>query len=47
MTIADGHTVSASHLDAAGVIRHHHCIWSQLMIRRSIWIVAARALIEA
>jgi nicotinamidase-related amidase len=48
VAVADGHTVSdRPHLDAAGVIRHHHWIWSQLITRRSIRIVAARELIEA
>jgi nicotinamidase-related amidase len=46
VAVADGHTLSdRPHLDAAGVIRHHHWIWSQLITRRSIAIVAARELI--
>jgi nicotinamidase-related amidase len=29
VVVADGHTVSdRPHMDAAGVIRHHHWVWS-------------------
>jgi nicotinamidase-related amidase len=40
VVVADGHTVSdRPHMDAAAVIRHHHCVWSQLITNRFVRIV--------
>jgi nicotinamidase-related amidase len=42
VVVADGHTLSdRPHLDAVGVIRHHHWVWSNLITRRSVKIGAA------
>jgi nicotinamidase-related amidase len=39
VAVADGHTLNdRPHLDAAGVIRHHNWIWSELITTRSIRI---------
>jgi nicotinamidase-related amidase len=47
VVISDGHTVSdRAHLDAIGVIRHHHWIWSNLITQRSIRIAAAEELLN-
>jgi nicotinamidase-related amidase len=42
VAVADGHTLSdRPHLDAIRVIRHHNWVWSELITRRSIRVVAA------
>lgn len=45
IAVADGHTPSdRPHLDAAQIIRHHNWLWSQLITRRSIKVVAVHEL---
>ncbi len=47
VVVSDGHTVSdRPHLDAVGVIRHHHWVWSDLLTNRSVRIMTAAQLIE-
>jgi len=47
VVVSDAHTVSdRPHLDAAGVIRHHHWVWSDLLTNRSVRIVTAGELID-
>lgn len=44
---SDAHTVGdRPHLDAAGVIRHHHWVWSDLLTNRSVRIVPTAELID-
>jgi nicotinamidase-related amidase len=46
VVVADGHTVSdRPHLDAIGVIRHHHWVWSNLISRRPIKLAHANELL--
>lgn len=48
VVVTDGHTVSdRPHLDAAGVIRHHHWVWSNLITQRSIKLAAANELLNS
>ncbi|MBL8696964.1 MAG: cysteine hydrolase [Alphaproteobacteria bacterium] len=43
---ADGHTVSdRPHLDAAGVIAHHHWVWRNLIAPRPVAVLPAAALL--
>jgi nicotinamidase-related amidase len=47
VVVADGHTVSdRPHLNAAGVIRHHNWVWSNLITRASIRVLGAAELQE-
>jgi len=47
VAVADGHTLSdRPHLDAAGVIRHHNWVWSNLITQRSIKVVEAGELLK-
>jgi len=47
VVVADGHTVSdRPHLDAAGVIRHHNWVWSNLITRASIRVVSAAEVLQ-
>jgi nicotinamidase-related amidase len=47
VVVGDGHTVSdRPHLDAAGVIRHHHWVWGDLLTNRSVRIATTRQLID-
>jgi nicotinamidase-related amidase len=47
VAVSDGHTVSdRPHLDAATVIRHHNCVWSDLITNRSVRIMTTSQLIE-
>ena len=37
VVVTDGHTLNdRPHLDAAGVIRHHHWVWGNLITQRSV-----------
>jgi nicotinamidase-related amidase len=46
VVVADGHTLSERpHLDAIGVIRHHHWVWSNLITQRSIRLASASELL--
>lgn len=46
VVVSDAHTVSdRPHLDAAGVIRHHHWVWSDLLTNRSLRLAPAAELI--
>jgi nicotinamidase-related amidase len=46
VVVSDGHTVSdRPHLDAAGVMRHHNWIWSNLITHRSIRVASADELL--
>jgi nicotinamidase-related amidase len=37
VVVTDGHTLNdRPHLDAAGVIRHHHWVWGNLITPRSV-----------
>ena len=39
VVVTDGHTLNdRPHLDAAGVIRHHHWVWGNLITQRSVWL---------
>jgi hypothetical protein len=45
--VADGHTVSdRPHLEAVGVIRHHHWVWSNLLTQRSVKLASANELLR-
>ena len=45
--VADGHTVSdRPHLEAAGVIRHHHWIWRGLIADKPLRLESASRLID-
>lgn len=47
VVVSDGHTLSdRPHLDAPAVIRHHNWVWSNLITKRSIRVVAAAQLLE-
>jgi nicotinamidase-related amidase len=47
VVVSDGHTVSdRPHLDAAGVIAHHHWVWGNLITDRSVRIVTTAQLID-
>lgn len=47
VVVSDGHTVSdRPHLDAAGVIRHHHWVWSDLITNRSVRIMTTDQLLD-
>jgi nicotinamidase-related amidase len=47
VVVSDGHTVSdRPHLDAAGVIRHHHWVWGNLITNRSVRIAPTAQLID-
>jgi len=42
VVVADAHTLSdRPHLDAVGVIRHHHWVWNNLLTDRSIRVAYA------
>jgi nicotinamidase-related amidase len=46
VVVADGHTLSdRPHLDAPGVIRHHHWIWGNLITQRSITLADTEELL--
>ncbi|MGB8401261.1 isochorismatase family protein [Bradyrhizobium sp.] len=46
VVVADGHTLSdRPHLDAAGVIRHHNWVWSNLITQRSIKLASTSELL--
>jgi nicotinamidase-related amidase len=46
VVVADGHTLSdRPHLDAIGVIRHHHWVWSNLITQRSVTLANASELL--
>ena len=45
VVVADGHTVSdRPHLDAEGVIRHHHWVWANLLAPHPVSMVCAAEL---
>jgi nicotinamidase-related amidase len=45
VVVADAHTLNdRPHLDAAGVIRHHHWIWSNLIAERSVRLASTNEL---
>jgi nicotinamidase-related amidase len=46
VVVTDGHTLhDRPHLDAAGVIRHHHWVWSELITRKSIKLASTNELL--
>ncbi len=46
VVVADGHTLNdRPHLDAAGVIRHHHWVWSELITRKSVKLASTDELL--
>ena len=47
VVVSDAHTVSdRPHMDAAAVIRHHHCVWSDLLTNCSVRIVTTGQLLD-
>jgi nicotinamidase-related amidase len=47
VVVTDGHTLNdRPHLDAAGVIRHHHWVWNELITRQTIRLARTEELLR-